>query len=175
MISLRKPVSGDAGALARAGNHPAIASNMISLPSPYRMSDAEAWIALLAERSDIEGYLVIDRAEQALIGAAELRDIDRVHRQAEASFWLSPQWWGRGLASAALLKLVGIAFDRHRLNRVYAFHMARNPASGRVMAKCGFHFEGRLRERVWKDGRSEDAILWSRLASDPLPGGKAKA
>jgi len=167
MISLRKPVPADAGRLAQAGNHPAIASTMISLPSPFRSEDAEAWIAGLAQRSDVDGYLIVDRARQCLIGAAELRDIDREHRQAEASFWLHPASWGRGCGSAALLQLTRIAFDRHGLNRVYAFHMARNPASGRVMANCGFQFEGCLRERVWKGGRTEDAILWSRLASDP--------
>ena len=175
MISLSKPVQADASNLARAGNHPAIASTMISLPSPFTTKDAEAWIADLAERSDLDGYLIIDRAQNALIGAAELRDIDQMHRQAEVSFWLTPACWGRGFASAALLKLVRIAFDHHGLNRVYAFHMARNPASGRVMAKCGFHLEGRLRQRVWKDRRSEDAILWSRLLNDPPSSGEAKA
>lgn len=175
MISLQKPVRADAKRLASAGNHPVIASTMISLPSPFMTKDAEAWIAGLAERSDVDGYLIIDRVQSALIGAAELRDIDQEHRQAEASFWLTPACWGRGFASAALLKLTRIAFDRHGLNRVYAFHMARNPASGRVMAKCGFHVEGRLRERVWKEGRGEDVILWSRLAGDPLCSAEAKA
>ena len=85
------------------------------------------------------------------------------------SFWLTPTTWGLGYASSALAQLVPIGFETHRLNRIYAYHMARNPASGRVMAKCGFHFEGCLRQRVWKLGRTEDAMLWSRLAGDPAP------
>lgn len=157
----------DARRLAVAANHPAIADTMISLPSPFRLEDAQDWIACDRERSDVDAYLIGDEEDGSLIGAAELRDIDLEHRQAEVSFWLRPAAWGRGCASSALLQLTRIAFDKHRLNRLYAYHMARNLASGRVMARCGFHFEGCLRQRVWKLGRTEDAMLWSRLASDP--------
>lgn len=169
MISLRKPLQVDARRLAQAGNDPAIADTMISLPSPFRVEEAEEWIAQVREGTKFDGYLIALESDGTIIGASDIRDIDHDHRQAELSFWISPGSWGRGYASQALLELTRIAFDEHGLNRVYAYHMARNPASGRVMAKCGFHFEGRLRQRVWKAGRSEDAMLWSRLASDLFP------
>jgi RimJ/RimL family protein N-acetyltransferase len=142
---------------------------MISLPSPFRIEDADAWIAHVRDGTKVDGYLIVEEGEGAIIGAAELRDFDREHRQAESSFWLDPHFWGRGYASDALRQLAAIAFHQHGLNRIFAYHMARNPASGRVLEKCGFHFEGCLRQRVWKKGQSEDAMLWSRLAGDPSP------
>ena len=169
MIGLRKPLHIDARRLARAADDPAIADSMILLPSPFRQEDAEEWIAAVKERPDVDGYIIESQSDGSIVGAAELRDIHLEHRQAEASFWLTPASWGRGYGSAAVLQLTKIAFENHGLNRVYAYHMARNPASGRVLAKCGFQLEGRLRQRVWKMGRTEDAILWSRLASDPEP------
>jgi len=169
LISLRKPLAIDAPGLAQAGNHPEVADTMISVPSPFRVEDGRAWISEIGDRSDVDAYLIAREIDGLIIGAAELRDIDAEHRQAEVSFWLTPAQWGMGYASLALTQLVKIGFDGHGLNRIYAYHMARNPASGRVMAKCGFHFEGRLRQRVWKLGRTEDAMLWSRLAGDPQP------
>ncbi|HEV2593659.1 MAG TPA: GNAT family protein [Sphingomicrobium sp.] len=165
-ISLRPPFLADAKRLADAGDYAEVADTMISVPSPFRIEDAEAWIAETSARSDIDSYVISSEVDNSIVGAAELRDIDLRHRQAEASFWITPQYWGQGYASVALAELVRIGVDRHGLNRIYAYHMARNPASGRVLSKCGFHFEGRLRERVWKSGCAEDAMLWSRLASD---------
>jgi len=44
--------------------------------------------------------------------------------------------------------------------------MQRNPASGRVLQKNGFHQEGLLRERVRKWDRYEDVLLWAIVRSD---------
>ena len=52
------------------------------------------------------------------------------------------------------------------LNRVYAHHMVRNPASGRVLAKLGMYNEGLLRQRVRKWGRFEDVMVYAALRDD---------
>ena len=44
--------------------------------------------------------------------------------------------------------------------------MTRNPASGRVLERNGFHREGVLRQRVRKWGRYEDVALWALLRED---------
>lgn len=166
MFLLRRPVTDDASALARAGNHAAIAHAMLSLPNPFMLDDALSWISESNRQTTRDGYVVYEASQGTVVGVAELREIDPVHRQAEVSFWLSYSMWGRGVGAIALAALVQIAFDIHGLNRVYGYHMRRNPASGRVMAKCGFRQEGVLRERVWKAGVPEDAVLWARLAGD---------
>ena len=42
--------------------------------------------------------------------------------------------------------------------------MVRNPASGRVLARLGFHQEGLLRERLKKWGVYEDVVLMTLLS-----------
>jgi len=49
------------------------------------------------------------------------------------------------------------------LHRIEAYHMARNPGSGRVLEKLGFRQEGLLRDRVRKWGQREDVLLWSKI------------
>ena len=41
-----------------------------------------------------------------------------------------------------------------------------NPASERVAERCGYVREGVMRSVYLKDGRRNDATLWSRLPSD---------
>jgi RimJ/RimL family protein N-acetyltransferase len=96
----------------------------------------------------------------------EVRDIDREHSQAELSFWLAPKLWGRGCMSEAVQAALRYGFDELGLNRLYAYHMERNPASGRVLEKNGFRREGLLRQRVRKWDRYEDVVLWAIVRSD---------
>ena len=46
--------------------------------------------------------------------------------------------------------------------------MARNPASGRVLARIGMKEEGILRQRVKKWGVFEDVLVWAVLRGDWL-------
>ena len=65
--------------------------------------------------------------------------------------------------SEALQAAVRYGFEGLGLNRLYAYHMVRNPASGRVLEKNRFVQEGLLRQRVRKWGRFEDVALWAIL------------
>jgi RimJ/RimL family protein N-acetyltransferase len=68
-----------------------------------------------------------------------------------------------GEALAAVLRY---AFQDLDLNRVYAYHMVRNPMSGRVLSRLGFEVEGILRQRVRKWGLFEDVVLQALLRAD---------
>jgi RimJ/RimL family protein N-acetyltransferase len=98
----------------------------------------------------------------------ELRAVDREHALAELSFWLAVDAWGRGYMSEAIGAVLRLAFRDLGLNRVYAYRMVRNPASGRVLARHGFRAEGILRERVRKWGVFEDVVLHALLRTDWL-------
>ena len=60
--------------------------------------------------------------------------------------------------SEAIGAVLRLAFQDLGLNRVHAYHMVRNPASGRVLADHCFLVEGMLRERVRKWGVFEDSV-----------------
>ncbi|MCU7878280.1 MAG: GNAT family N-acetyltransferase, partial [Candidatus Thiodiazotropha sp. (ex Lucinoma borealis)] len=94
------------------------------------------------------------------------RDIDRTHSQGELSFWLAFEAWGHGYMSEVVQAVVQYGFENLDLNRLYAYHMLRNPASGRVLEKSGFKQEGLLRQRVRKWGQFEDVLLWANLRQE---------
>lgn len=75
-------------------------------------------------------------------------------------------YWGQGIATEAVAALIAQGFDTLDLNRIYATHFARNPASGRVMQKAGMVFEGILRQHLRKADRFEDLVRYGILRSD---------
>jgi len=168
-LRLRPLGPGDAPALQAAANARAIADTMISVPHPYPPGEAARFIARCQAGREAGSTLALaieERTGGVLIGVLEIRAIEPEHAQAELSFWLVEAVWGLGYMSEALQAAVGYAFDALRLNRLYAHHMTRNPASGRVLEKNGFRREGILRQRVRKWGRFEDVALWALLRQD---------
>src|SRR5262249_2743839 len=88
------------------------------------------------------------------------------HEVAELSFWITESAAGHGYITEAARAALDYGFRELGLNRVCAYHMVRNAASGRVLARIGMSQEGRLRQRVRKWGVYEDVLLWAVLRSD---------
>src|SRR5204862_7847414 len=111
-------------------------------------------------------YGLVTNKENEFVGTAGLRDIDSEHGQAEMGFWIAVDCWGRGYATEAAQALLEFGFGILQLNRIYAHHMLRNPASGRVLEKVGMKKEGILRERVRKWGVFEDVAIMAVLRKE---------
>ena len=109
---------------------------------------------------------VATKEDAQLIGAVGLRDINAEHSQ--AGNWLLDRGgiMGQRLRDRGGAAVVRYAFEDLKLNRVYAHHMVRNPASGRVLEKVGMKREGLLRQRVRKWGVFEDVVLLAVLRDD---------
>ena len=168
-LLLRPLTPDDAATVARLAGSREIAHTTISIPHPYSEDRAREWIAALTGQSGACKAMVfgvVTREGVRLIGAAGLREIDAEHSQAEMGFWVGVQSWGKGYATEAARRVVRYAFQELKLNRVYAHHMVRNPASGRVLEKIGMKREGLLRQRVRKWGVFEDVVLMAILHED---------
>ncbi len=168
-LRLRPYLTADADALQRLAGAREIADTMISIPHPFSMQAARSRIADQARafRSDGSVHFAVElRASKEFIGSCELRDVDPEHSQAELSFWIGHPWWGSGYAAEAAAAVLDHGFRELQLNRIYAHHMVRNPASGAVLRKLGMKQEGVLRQRVRKWGVLEDVALYAILRAD---------
>jgi RimJ/RimL family protein N-acetyltransferase len=168
-LRLRTFKLADAPALARLAGDRAIADTMISIPHPYTLAMARSWIRAQAdERAAGRAIHWAIARRTSLAGAISLRDFDWEHSQVELSLWIGRRHWGKGYASEAVVAVVQFAFASLGINRIYAHHMSRNPASGKVLGRAGFRREGLLRQRVIKWGRFEDVVLLARLRCEWL-------
>lgn len=167
-LTLRAFRDSDAGAVMRMAGDPAVASTTLNIPHPYEPGMAEAWIATHGEgfaAGTLLNFAITRREDGALLGAIGLV-VTPAHARAELGYWVGQDHWNRGYATEAARAVVRHGFETMGLNRIVAHHMARNPASGRVMLKIGMLREGRCPQHVRKKDAFEDLELYGLLRQD---------
>lgn len=60
------------------------------------------------------------------------------HKRAEIGYEIHPDYWGKGYASEAVLKVVSYGFEEMELTRIGAVVFIENEASNRLLTKIGF-------------------------------------
>lgn len=132
-------------------------------PNPYTAADAEAWIALTRTNPELAGWAIdVDGQAVGCIGLKPLSDV--YARSAHVGYWLGEPFWGRGIVTAAVRAVSELALGQPGYLRLEAPVFAWNPASMRVLEKCGFMREGVMRKSVFKDGEVIDCVLYARVA-----------
>jgi RimJ/RimL family protein N-acetyltransferase len=84
-------------------------------------------------------------------------------RSGRFGYWLGEAYWGRGIMTQAVAIVAPYVMSRFRLVRLDAPVFAWNPASMRVLEKCGFVKEGIASASVFKDGELIDQVLYARV------------
>jgi len=95
-----------------------------------------------------------------------LHHLEEGGSSAEVGYWIGREHRGQGYATEAVNLLVRTGFSRLGLHRIEARIFPGNLASRRLAKRCGFRYEGRLRDEVKKNGRWRSTLLYSRLSSD---------
>lgn len=101
-----------------------------------------------------------------VIGRISGMNPDERVSQIELAYELGRNWWNRGYATEAVRAVIRFFLRKVGFNRVYGCHAPENPASGRVMAKCGMRYEGTLRQAYRCNGGLYDMCVYGILASD---------
>lgn len=104
---------------------------------------------------------MIRMRDGAHVGNIKLGPINTNHMCADLSYFVGDRGsWGRGLATEAIMMMVGLAFEELGLHRVQAACYAGNGGSARALEKAGFRSEGSWRQRLLgADGNWHDQ-LW---------------
>jgi ribosomal-protein-alanine N-acetyltransferase len=106
---------------------------------------------------------VADRRTNALVGTIGFHSVSPENRSAELAYDLSPQVWGRGLATNVARVMVQWAHSHVGLVRVQATVLASNARSIKVLERCGFEREGLLRSYRMVRGRPGDFWMYSHV------------
>jgi RimJ/RimL family protein N-acetyltransferase len=135
-LLLRPGWAEDAPALAQAICDEMIVRNLATAPWPYRLRDAEAYLAQPRDPA-LPSFLIFERTRGApqLVGACGLGR--RPSGAVEMGYWIARGHWGQGFATEASAALIDIARTL-RLVLLEVSHFIDNPASGRVLEKLGF-------------------------------------
>jgi RimJ/RimL family protein N-acetyltransferase len=137
-LALRAPRLEDAKTVATLANDRRIAENTARIPHPYRLSDAEGFISG-ANKAGGEAVFLITLRDKTVIGACGLSMQDETP---ELGYWLGVPHWGNGYATEALHAVIDYAFTDLAYKALQAGARVTNPASRRVLEKCGFQWTG---------------------------------
>ena len=80
--------------------------------------------------------------------------------QHELGYWIGEPWWSMGIATEAAGRIVRFAIEDLGARVLNAGYLYDNPASGRVLAKCGFVLAGEVLQ--WCEARGQ-AVKCHRL------------
>lgn len=63
--------------------------------------------------------------------------------ECEVGYWIARPYWGQGICTEALKLVIGHCFQEKGFTTLWGTYFPSNPASGRVMEKCGFADTGK--------------------------------
>ena len=137
-LVLRAPRLVDAKAVALLANDRRIAENTARIAHPYRMADAEDFIATANVGNEAVFFITLRNG--ALIGACGFTQADR--HPPELGYWLGVRHWGKGYATEAVRAMIDHVFTDLDCEAIQSAARVTNPASRRVLEKCGFQWTG---------------------------------
>ena len=108
----------------------------------------DAVAAIRSRAEDDRFKAVIHRESAELIGFISLGDMNRYDGYAELEYAIAADYRNRGLATEAVKRMVDYGFSELNLAVIAAWVRSYNTESVRVLEKCAFTLEGRLRKHA---------------------------
>ena len=109
---------------------------------------------------------LVDKESGKMIGTCGFTDFDMDNNSAEIGYVLNPDFWGKGLAKEAIMRVMAFGFAELRLHRITAKIMTENSASKRVAEKCGMRHESTHVESMRIKGNYETIEEYAILAKE---------
>jgi RimJ/RimL family protein N-acetyltransferase len=136
-LTLRAPRHADIKAIVRLADERRVAENTARIPHPYRGEDAEQFIAAVNRQDGETTFAILRNGETIGMCGVEPRE-----GRPEIGYWLGVPHWGQGYATEAVRAVIDHAFGDLNHDTLDAGARVSNPASRRVLEKCGFQWTG---------------------------------
>lgn len=165
---IRKWRLGDAKDLATALSNKKVQDNLRDgLPYPYTEQDGKEYISLMLDADENDTFAFAVTVYGKAVGSIGAFRKVNIHRQtAELGYYISEEYWGKGIMTDAVKLLCDYVFKHIDIIRIYAEPFAYNTASCRVLEKAGFQCEGTLRSNAVKNGKVLDMKMYSKIKAE---------
>src|SRR5947207_7148154 len=138
-LILRAPSLADTKTLAALVDDRRIAEMTTRIPHPNTLADTEGFLASV-NRGDGETVFLITARDATLLGTCGIARRDG--QPPELGYLLGVSYWGNGDATEAARAVIDHAFSDLGYDALVAGARVSNPASRRVLEKCGFQWTG---------------------------------
>jgi RimJ/RimL family protein N-acetyltransferase len=130
----------DASTIARLAGEKAVAEMTSSIPHPYPPDRAQDFV-MTSRRMNMEGAALV-MAITPRSRPTEFMGVVSIYRGREGApelgYWLGTPYWDQGFATEAARSLIDAFFAYTEGTELTAWARVINPASRRVLEKCGF-------------------------------------
>jgi ribosomal-protein-alanine N-acetyltransferase len=167
---LREQTLEDAADFLEYYSDPEVSKYIVSfIPNTVEEARSEIryWINVFGYNDGLY-FAIARKSDNKMIGSVGVSGVNRSHNRIEASYDLAKEYWGQGIMTKALKAVLKYAFEELKFNRIEAFAMPDNIGSQKVLEKCGFAFEGILRQHRFHNGKYVDIGIYSVLYQDHL-------
>lgn len=114
-------------------------------------------------------WAAVSRESGECIGQIAYFLVDQKNHFAEIEYCIGRRFQNRGLATEATKAVIAYGFEVIGLHKVQICHKSINLPSKRVIEKCGFHYDGTLRDYFYMDGTYVDRLYYSILETEFHP------
>ena len=111
----------------------------------------ERWLRMLEDQSFVIRTILVDGQVAGYV--ANFTQLGKP----SISYWLGKQFWGQGVATAALQRFLPLVAERP----LYARAASDNAVSHRVLEKCGFEVVGTGRFFSERDGEEVEEVVFA--------------
>lgn len=114
-------------------------------------------------------WAIEDKVSNKVIGSINLMNLDNYNENCEIGYCIGKNFWNQGIMTEVLNEVIKFAFLEVNFERITARRHINNIASGMLLKKCNFVYEGTLRNVV-KDNKGTfvDCKYYSILKSEYL-------
>lgn len=118
------------------------------------------------EKDDYYRWAIIDKATKECIGQIAYFLVDSKNHFAEIEYCIGEEYQCKGLATEATKAVIVYGFDEMNLHKVQICTKTINPASKRVIEKCGLTYEGTLRDYFYMNDQYVGRLFFSILREE---------
>lgn len=134
---------------------------------PMTRQMEKEWLEARLKKSDTEVNFVVETLAGTYLGGVNFFRIVAIERHAELGLVIGRKSeWGKGYAREAMALLVDYGFAQLNFNLIYLTVLVHNSKAHKIYQDLGFQDEGRLRQRVYRDGVYHDLFSMSVLRSE---------
>ena len=163
IVSLREFRRNDDIRIAELANNEKIAINLRDgFPYPYTLRDAAIFLDKFIDLDPPSVFAIEYQGEYVgNIGLHKATDVYR--KSAEIGYFLGEPFWNKGIMTRAVNMICDYGFKTLDIVRIHAGIFEYNPASMRVLEKCGFKCEAISEKAIFKKGKLYNEYRYAKV------------
>ncbi|EOD00225.1 GNAT family N-acetyltransferase [Caldisalinibacter kiritimatiensis] len=149
-------------------NDPDVILNLwTGIPYPVTLKQEKAWYESQKDNKNTYNFAIETLADRLYIGGCGINELDLKNGVAIVGIMIGHKdYRGKGYGTDAMRVLLDFIFNQINVNKVQLHAFAFNERAIKSYKKCGFIEEGRIRQRIFRNGKYHDEIVMGILREE---------